>query len=157
MIAVTSNTTWTINMSAESDWCVPSVMSGEGNMSLKLTIAPNEGASRTAELTFVANGADPVVLKVVQDGAGGGESTGDVVKPDPASGITLDPEVPNADEACTIKFNPVSGNPLYNYSGELYAHLGVVVEGEWAFVPTEWGSTEEKIHFKNHPMSCIAS
>lgn len=38
--------------------------------------------------------------------------------------------------------------PLYGHTGELYAHLGVVVDGEWKFVPTEWGSTDEKIHFK---------
>ena len=70
-----------------------------------------------------------------------------VVSPDPKSGITLEPSVPNADEACVIKFNPVSGNPLYNHQGELYGHLGIVVEGEWTFVVADWGTTDEKVKF----------
>ena len=68
--------------------------------------------------------------------------------PDPASGIEVDPVCPDADKACTIKFNPASDNPLYGHSGELYAHLGVIVEGEWKFVPSDWGTTDEKVHFK---------
>ena len=75
------------------------------------------------------------------------EVPGDAVSPDAASGITVDPSVPDADAACTIKFNPKSGNPLYGHRGELYAHLGVVVEGEWTFVPAEWDVNLEKCHF----------
>ena len=152
MISVTSNTHWTIVQIEGQEWCVPSVWSGKGSVSVKLMVSSNEGSSRTAELVFSAEGADDVVLKVVQageDGSGNGPGTNpDAVSPDPASGITVEPAVPDADEACTIKFNPVSGNPLYNHKGELYAHLGVVVEGEWQFVPSEWGTTDEKVHFK---------
>ena len=75
------------------------------------------------------------------------EVPGDAVSPDAASGITVDPSVPDADAACTIKFNPKSGNPLYGHRGELYAHLGVVVEGEWTFVPAGWDVNLEKCHF----------
>ena len=69
------------------------------------------------------------------------------VKPDPASGITFDPAIPNADESCKILFKPSSSNTLYNHKGELYAHLGVVVEGEWEFVPAGWDQNIEKCHF----------
>ncbi|MBQ8856188.1 MAG: hypothetical protein IJ023_08600, partial [Bacteroidales bacterium] len=34
-----------------------------------------------------------------------------------------------------------------NHSGDLYGHLGVVVEGEWMFVPTDWGTTDKKTRF----------
>ena len=71
----------------------------------------------------------------------------ETVYPDAASGITVDPTVPDADEGCTIKFKPSSGNPLYNHKGELYAHLGVVVEGEWMFVPADWSENLDKCHF----------
>ena len=156
MVSVTSNASWTVSQLSGADWCVPAVTSGRGNSSVKLSISVNEGETRTAELAFSATGADAVILKVVQAGAddsGSGSGSGsedlkDAVSPDPASGITVDPAVPNADEPCTIKFNPASGNPLYNHKGELYAHLGVVVEGEWEFVPADWGTTDEKVHFK---------
>lgn len=75
------------------------------------------------------------------------DTPGDNVSPDKASGITVDPEIPDADDICTIKFNPAPGNPLYNHRGELYAHLGVVVEGEWTYVPAAWDENIEKCHF----------
>ena len=150
MVSVTSNTSWRISQSEGHDWCVPSVMSGKGSASVKISIAANEGSSRTVDLVFSAEGAESVVLKVTQsgnDGQGNGGGNTDAVSPDPASGITVDPAVPDADKACTIRFNPASGNPLYNHKGDLYAHLGVIVEGEWQFVPSEWGTTDEKVRF----------
>ena len=70
------------------------------------------------------------------------------VSPSVASGITVDPAYPNADKPCTIKFKPSSSNPLYGHTGELYAHLGVIVDGEWTFVPAKWEENIEKCHFK---------
>lgn len=72
---------------------------------------------------------------------------GETVSPAASSGITVDPAVPDADQPCTIRFKPGSSNPLYNHQGELYAHLGVVVEGEWTLVPAEWDTNLEKCHF----------
>ena len=123
MVSVTSNTSWRISQSEGHDWCVPSVMSGKGSASVKISIAANEGSSRTVDLVFSAEGAESVVLKVTQsgnDGQGNGGGNTDAVSPDPASGITVDPAVPDADKACTIRFNPASGNPLYNHKGDLY-------------------------------------
>ena len=77
-----------------------------------------------------------------------GEAEQPAVKPEKSSGITLDPALPNADEPCKILFNPSSSNKLYNHKGELYAHLGIVVEGEWMFVPAGWDQNIEKCHFK---------
>ena len=56
--------------------------------------------------------------------------------------------IPNADQPCTIIFKPASDNPLYGHSGELYGHFGVVVDGEWKYVPSDWGVADEKVHFK---------
>ena len=100
---------------------------------------------------FSAEGLSPVTVTVTQKGTASSvvipDDPENLVSPDPASGITVEPAYPNADEACVIKFNPQSGNPLYNHSGDLYGHLGVVVEGEWMFVPTDWGTTDKKTRF----------
>lgn len=137
---------WSVSKSPNASWCSLNMAIGTGSATLSLTVESNVGGEeRTAAFTFTAEGLSPVVLNVVQAG-GESELTG-TVSPEKSSGITFEPEVPDADAACTIKFNPQSGNPLYGYAGDIYAHLGVVVEGEWQFVPCDWGTTDEKCHF----------
>lgn len=45
---------------------------------------------------------------------------------------------PDADKELTIWFKADSSSKLYNYTGEVYAHIGVVSEGTWKYVPAEW-------------------
>lgn len=63
-------------------------------------------------------------------------------KPEPPAtimnGITWSPELPDADRELTIWFKASSGSPLYNYTGEVYIHIGVVSEGTWKYVPAGW-------------------
>lgn len=148
MISVKTDGEWTLDMADDVSWCVPSESSGSGNANIRLTISSNEGGkTRKTTLTFVVSGVDSKTVIVEQLGVGG-QTGGDNAYPAKESGITVSPEKPNADQPCTIKFNPVSGNPLYNHEGELYGHLGVIVEDEWNFVPCEWAINDEKVHFK---------
>ncbi len=156
VIKITTSSPWSVEKNTGSSWCSASVTSGKATTVIDVNVSANGPEARSAELVFSAAGSKPVTVTVNQ-AAGGGE-----VPPGPgpepgnkgefypvaASGINVDPVYPDADKPCTIKFNPASGNPLFNHSGELYAHLGVVVEGEWMFVPSEWGTTDEKVHFK---------
>ena len=58
-----------------------------------------------------------------------------VVKPDAASGITFSPEAPDADQPCTIYFNPTResaiSSALFNCTTDIYAHIGIFHDEEW--------------------------
>ena len=59
--------------------------------------------------------------------------------------LTSDPEVPLANQEATIFFNASLGNgDLEGYTGDVYAHTGVITENstsgsDWKYVKTEWG------------------
>ena len=148
-LTVTSSDTWVLKQISGESWCVPSRTFGKASGTVDITVSANVPQARTAEFIFSASGSESVKVTVNQ---AAGQAETPVEKgefyPDPASGIDVDPVCPDADKSCTIKFNPVSDNPLYGYTGELYAHLGVIVDGEWKFVPCDWGVADEKVHFK---------
>lgn len=148
-LTVTSSTTWALKQTSGESWCKPSRTYGKSSITLEVSVSANGPQARTAELVFSASGSESVTVTVNQ-AAGNAEvpvEKGEFY-PDPASCIDVDPVCPDADKPCTIKFNPDAANPLYGHDGELYGHLGVVVEGEWKFVPSDWGTTDEKVHFK---------
>ena len=148
-LTVTSSVTWALKQTSGESWCKPSRTYGKSSTTLEVSVSANGPQARTAELVFSASGSESVTVTVNQ-AAGNAEvpvEKGEFY-PDPASGIDVDPVCPDADKPCTIKFNPDAANPLYGHDGELYGHLGVVVEGEWKFVPSDWGVADEKVHFK---------
>ena len=150
-VTVTSSGVWAMTKTSGTSWCKTSRTDGEGVMTIDVIVKANKPKARTTMLEFRSQGCEPVKVFVNQ-AAGTAASDGsdeevELVSPDPSSGISVDPEYPDADQPCTIIFKPESDNPLYGHTGELYGHFGVVVEGEWKFVPTEWGTTEEKTHF----------
>lgn len=59
-------------------------------------------------------------------------------------GISFFPATPDADGELTIIFKAISTSALYGYTGDVYAHIGVVTEGTWYFVPADWGQNIEK-------------
>lgn len=59
-------------------------------------------------------------------------------------GLSWSPETADADKELTITFKAASTSALYNYKGDVYAHIGVVSEGTWLFVPAEWDVNIEK-------------
>ena len=140
---------WSLEISQEGNWCKASMIRGSGSATISLSAESNIGGDlREATVGITAGSLSPAIVRVVQKGEG--TAPAEIVYPDPASGISVEPEVPDADGECTIRFRPQAGNPLYNHSGELYGHLGVVVEGEWMFVPCEWAVSDEKVHFKKN-------
>ncbi len=147
-VSVTAGDTWALKVTDGLSWLSTSRTYGKSSAEVEVSVTANAPEARSAEIVFSCSGQS-VTVKVNQ---AAGTAEEEVVKgefyPDPASCIEVDPVCPDADKPCTIKFNPDAANPLYGHTGELYAHLGVVVDGEWKFVPTEWGSTDEKIHFK---------
>ena len=147
-VMVTADDLWVLKVEASASWLTVSKVYGRSSETIEVSVTENAPKERQAALLFTSG--DQSVTLTVKQAPGDAELIVDKGEhyPDPASGIDVDPMCPDADQPCTIKFNPVSGNPLYNYSGELYAHLGVVVEGEWNFVPTDWGVEDEKVHFK---------
>ena len=147
-VTVTAGDTWALKVEEGASWLSASKLFGKSSATVDIKVTANAPMERSASIVFSCAGQSVTVT--VKQAAGEAEvpvEKGEFY-PDPASGIELDPVCPDADKPCTIKFNPASDNPLYGYTGELYAHLGVVVDGEWKFVPSEWGSTDEKIHFK---------
>ena len=55
--------------------------------------------------------------------------------------ITTSPELPVADKAVTITFNSEDDDRLGYFTGDLYAHTGVSIEGkgDWQNVIGKWG------------------
>ena len=153
-LTVNASSSWTTAMSSNVKWCTLSKTYGKSSETIEVSVTANSNTERSVTLYFNTVGGKPVSVTVTQapgtaeSGPAYDNSVQGEFYPEASSGITVDPVYPAADEPCTIIFKPESGNPLYGYSGELYGHFGVVVEGEWMFVPTEWATTEEKTHFK---------
>lgn len=53
-------------------------------------------------------------------------------------GISWSSTSPDADKELTIWFKASSSSPLYNYTDDVYVHIGVVSEGTWLHVPAAW-------------------
>ena len=154
MLTVNSSVSWTMAMSSDVKWCTVSKTYGKSSETIEVSVTANSDTERSVILYFNAVGGKPVSVTVTQapgtavSGPDYDDSVPGEFYPEASSGITVEPAYPAADKPCTIVFKPSSDNPLYGYADELYGHFGVVVEGEWMFVPTEWGTTDEKTHFK---------
>ena len=142
-VTVNSETAWAVKSSAS--WVTTSAAFGKSSATVKVYVEANSPKERTATLTFSASGLEPGVVTITQ--APGTAAEKGEFYPDPASCIEVSPVCPDADSPATIIFKPTADNPLYDHAGELYGHLGVVVEGEWMFVQGEWGQPTEKTHF----------
>lgn len=59
-------------------------------------------------------------------------------------GLNYSVESPDADQPLTITFKAATGSELNGYTGDVYIHTGVVVEGVWKYVPAEWTQNLDK-------------
>ena len=146
-VTVTAGETWALKINGGS-WLTTSKTYGKSSGQVEVSVTANAPAERTAEIVFSCAGQS--VKVAVKQAPGTAEETVEKGEfyPEPTSGIEVDPVCPNADKPCTIIFKPASDNPLYGHAGELYGHFGVVVDGEWKYVPSDWGVADEKVHFK---------
>lgn len=82
-------------------------------------------------LFAISCGKDPVIVPPDPD-------------PDPdkpaviKDGLSWNPEAPDADKELTITFKATSSSELFNHTGDVYVHTGVVSEGTWLYVPADW-------------------
>ena len=146
-VTVTASDTWALKITEGSSWITTSKTYGKSSTTVEISVAANSPTERVGEIVFSCSGQS--IKVTVKQAPGTAEETVEKGEfyPDATSGIEVDPVCPNADKPCTIIFKPASDNPLYGHAGELYGHFGVVVDGEWKYVPTDWGTTEEKTHF----------
>ena len=147
-VTIGEGATWVVKVDpAAASWLSTSKTYGKVSGGVDVKVTANSPTERSGKLTFSSSGQSVVVTVTQAPG-----TAEEIVLPGESypvaeSGITVEPAYPDADKPCTIVFKPEAGNPLYGHTGELYGHFGVVVDGEWKFVPTEWGTTEEKTHF----------
>ncbi|WP_321335337.1 alpha-amylase family glycosyl hydrolase [uncultured Bacteroides sp.] len=59
-------------------------------------------------------------------------------------GLNYSLETPDADKELTITFKATGSSALYNYTGDVYIHAGVIVDGNWMYVPAEWSENLPK-------------
>jgi 1,4-alpha-glucan branching enzyme len=62
-----------------------------------------------------------------------------------AQTVSTDPEFPTPSRAVTVTFD-ATGSELQGYTGDVYVHTGVIIEGEenWQYVIGNWGVNNEQ-------------
>ena len=143
-LVINAKSGWTIEVLGGEDWLTVRPLTGNGSGRANVTASANPGLERTATIN-VSSGGSTLSVTVTQEGLVLDEN----IVPDAASGVVVDPVKPDADGPCTIKFNAPDGSELFGYTGDLYAHLGLIVDDEWAFVPADWDENTDKCKFTN--------
>ena len=68
-----------------------------------------------------------------------------------ATRLWITPELPNADETAIISFRAGKTSALYNYTGDVYAHIGILEYGTWNCVQADWNVNIDKCKFTKDP------
>ena len=68
-----------------------------------------------------------------------------------ATRLWTEPAQPNADQPLTISFRAGKTSPLKGYTGDVYAHIGILEYGTWKFVQAGWEENIEKCKFTKDP------
>ncbi|KAA6311634.1 hypothetical protein EZS27_037277, partial [termite gut metagenome] len=72
-----------------------------------------------------------------------------LMPPPPGSQPPVEEDILEANKEATIVFKASTTSALYSYTGDVYAHIGVVEgEGEWLFVPADWSENIDKCKMK---------
>ena len=144
-LTITSSGAWALTQQENTAWCTPSRSIGQSSTTIKVSVKANTPQERTAELVFQSSGSKPVTV-IVKQAAGtnsGGGST-EVELSTLPDGFSIAPEILNADYAAKIYLKLPSTSALYNHTGDLYAHIGVLDEyKEWHCVMSEWPNAED--------------
>ena len=126
---------WTMSVK-DAAWLKVSPETGNGDTEVTFAAEKNEGARRSAVVTFSAKNAKNVQVTVIQEK---GEA------PVEKTGLYAEPEKPNADEACTLYYKADKTSPLFDKNGDIYAHIGI---NEWSNVQAQWSENKEKCKFQ---------
>lgn len=80
----------------------------------------------------------PVEDDLLAYGASGESFTENPLMDAGATRLWCTPDVPNADQPLTISFRAGKDSPLKDYTGEVYAHIGIIEYGTWKYVKADW-------------------
>lgn len=64
--------------------------------------------------------------------------------PDAASGLSVTPTKPDADGGCSITLTALNTNEFQGYDGDVYLHIGIIIDDEWKFVESNWDVNDDK-------------
>ena len=116
---------------ADRSWISQVNTRGLVSANLIFAVAPNqEPAGREGEIV-IRSGSLSEKLRITQEG-----SCDD--------GLSFRPGAPDADLPLTLYFKATKDSPLYDYTGDVYVHAGVVSEGSWMHVPADWNTNVDK-------------
>ena len=128
---------WTATLNGEntSAWCRVNPIQGKaGKHTVSISVAQNGlEQERQAQLTFSV-GTLSKNVSITQAAKA-------YVAPE---GLSYSPEKPDADQPLTLTFKANNKSALYGYTGEVYVHIGVVSDGDWQYVPADWGQNIDK-------------
>ena len=128
---------WTASIEGTdaSAWCRISPTKGNaGQNTVSVSVAQN-GAEEARNATLIFSvGTLNRQVNITQ-------AAKPYVAPD---GLSWKPEAPDADQPVTLTFKANSKSALYGYTGEVYVHIGVVSDGDWLYVPADWGKNTDK-------------
>ena len=109
---------------ADRSWISQVNTRGLVSANLTFAVAPNQGpAGREGEIV-IRSGSLSEKLRITQEG-------------NCDDGLSFRPGAPDADLSLTLYFKATKDSPLYDYTGDVYVHAGVVSEGSWMHVPAD--------------------
>ena len=145
-LTVTAESTWALKQTSGVSWCTPSRTYGKTSMKIEIKVKANAPKERTAEFVFSCSGC-PSITVTVKQAAGTAElsaPTIDLAKLQDGFTLATENGTANADESARIYFKASADSPLYGYTGDAYAHIGVVDDyNEWHCVPGDWPNSEK--------------
>ncbi|MDD5912435.1 MAG: alpha-amylase family glycosyl hydrolase [Bacteroidales bacterium] len=128
---------WTVTITENGDWFSIDKTSGSGSGVLTVTVNENKtGEDRKAGFKISAPAFKTANITITQ-------LAGDELINPSATGLFSIPELPDADESCILYYRADSKSPFYNYTKDMYAHIGIV-EAEWMFVQAQWNENIAK-------------
>ena len=136
-ITFESGNSWTTTLEGEnaSAWCRVNPTKGNaGKSTISISVSQNSVEEARAATLIISSGTVNKQVNITQ-----------AAKPYVApEGLSYTPEKPDADQPLTLTFKANNKSALYGYTGEVYVHIGVVSDGDWQYVPADWGQNIDK-------------
>lgn len=137
----TNSDNWQVTVDEDAEWISLDKVSGSGSAKITVSVeANNTGDIRRASFRVSSPGFKTAVVSVEQN------VVDELINPS-ATGLFAIPEMPDADSPCVLYYRADSKSPFYNYTKEMYAHIGLV-EAEWMFVQAAWTENIEKCRWQ---------
>lgn len=128
---------WTVTITESGDWFSIDKTTGSCSDVITVTVTENKtGEGRKAGFKISAPAFKTANITITQ-------LAGDELINPSATGLFSIPELPDADESCILYYRADSKSPFYNYTKDMYAHIGIV-EAEWMFVQAQWNENIAK-------------